>query len=196
MMAALKSLSDTFHIWLILSLAQIHCLFLFKLWFLDSWQEDFWLYTGHIICQDRKLWILFRSYTWLAIVLRLVPRLWLAVWCCGPSSSLVFSLVTLFCSSGLLGTAVVAIGPSRRGRASASGRIRPPWPGRVAMGSLLLVLPSCLVFEVKEGSVRLCERRGLSLSLLFVGSPLHPPCGWCWPHLLLSKGLPFRFGRQ
>lgn len=190
MMAALNSLSDTFHIWLILSLAQAHCLFLFKLWFLDSQQEAFWLYTGHFICQDRKLLDIIQilagscpSFSTQALAYCL------GLWCQQQFGFQSACNIILVC--WLVGHCCGSYWSFLEGKSLSLREDKTSRPGKVVMGSLLLVLPSCLVFEVKEGSVRLCERRGLSRSFLFMGSPLHPPCWWCWAHLLLSKGLPF-----
>lgn len=161
MMAALNSLSDTFHIWLILSLAQAHCLFLFKLWFLDSSKRLFGCILVISSVRTGNSWILFKSQP--AVVLRLVPRLWLTVqglWCQQQFGFQSACNIILVC--WLVGHCCGEVmGPSWRGRASASVSDKTSRPGSVVMGSLLLVLPSCLSSRWMEERQTLWEKRPL-----------------------------------
>ena len=139
----------------------------------------------------------------------LVHRLWLIVLGCGSNSSLISGdLQYYFGLLGLSGNDVVVIGPcwccprsqkrfpEAGEQVSLSGEEEPqpigtislPWPSGVVVGSLWLVLPSCLVSLDEEWEPQaLREGELFPCDLLLVGFPIHPPYRWCWSHLVIQR---------
>lgn len=129
MMAALNSLSDTFHIWLILSLAQAHCLFLFKLWFLILSKRLLVVYWSfHLLGQETLDIIQILAGSCPSFSTQALAYC-LGLWCQQQFGFQSACNIILVC--WLVGHCCGSYWSFLEGRASASGRIRLPGQGRL-----------------------------------------------------------------